>query len=97
MAYDPGKPKFVARAATVNFAPPLRGCCLQKPPIFETALFSHNITRSDCIAGFGLLTARRVRDITSPLLWCPGSAENRHGAKLPENPANMVLSGQNGM
>ena len=23
-------------------------------------------TRSDCIAGFGLLTARRVRDITSP-------------------------------
>jgi hypothetical protein len=32
----PGNPKFVARAATVNFPPPLRRHCLQKPTFFET-------------------------------------------------------------
>ena len=26
-------------------------------------LFSHNTTRSDCLAGFGVLTVRRVRPI----------------------------------
>jgi hypothetical protein len=33
-----------------------------------------------------VLTARRVRDITSPSSWRPASADNKYGAKLPENP-----------
>ena len=33
-----------------------------------TAPCSHKTTRSDCIAGFELLTARRVRHITSPVV-----------------------------
>jgi hypothetical protein len=32
-------------------------------PFFETTPFSHDATRSDCIAEFGLLTWRPVRDI----------------------------------
>jgi hypothetical protein len=46
---------------------------------------------------FGVLTARRVRDITSPLSWHPAIADNKHWAKLPENHANMTLSGQKGL
>jgi len=38
----------------------------------------------------GLLTAGRVRHIRVPVSWRPASAENGHGAKLPENPANMA-------
>jgi hypothetical protein len=47
--------------------------------------------------GLVVLTARRVRDITSPSSWRPASADNRYWAKLPENPANTALSGQNGL
>jgi hypothetical protein len=43
------------------------------------------------------LTAARVRDIKFPLLWCPTSADKWHRAKLPENPANIALSGQKGL
>src|SRR5215475_14585985 len=42
------------------------------------------------------LTACRVRHIRAALSWCPVSAGNGDGAKLPENPANRDLSGQNG-
>ena len=38
-------------------------------------------TRSDCIIGFGLLTAHRVRHITSPLSWRLASAGNGCWAK----------------
>ncbi len=47
----------------------------RKRGFFETTL-------SAFIAEFGLLTARRVRDITSPS-WRPGSAGNGGGAKWP--------------
>jgi hypothetical protein len=53
--------------------------------------------RSDCIAGFGLLTASRVRDIRPASSWRPASVGNGHGAKLPKNPANIAVPGQNGM
>jgi hypothetical protein len=39
---------------------------------------------------------RRVRRITSPS-WCRKIADKWHRAKLPENPANIALSGQNGL
>jgi hypothetical protein len=65
--------------------------------LFATAGFSHNTTRSDCMAGFGLLTAARLRDIRLTLSWRPVSAANKHRAKLPENPANIALSGQKGL
>ena len=42
-----------------------------------------------------MLTARRSRHIRPPL-WRPETADNRHGAKLLENPANIALSRQNG-
>src|SRR6059058_4184840 len=45
--------------------------------------------------GFGLLTARRVRDIRSASSWRPAGADNRQRGKLPENPANSAVSGQN--
>jgi hypothetical protein len=51
-------------------------------------------TRSGCIARCGVLTARHVRDIRSPLSWCRASAGTGHEAQLPENPANMGLLGQ---
>jgi hypothetical protein len=35
------------------------------PPYFATAPFSHTTTRSAFMEGSGVLTARRVRDITS--------------------------------
>src|SRR6266850_3243616 len=57
----------------------------RKRAFFETPL-------SAFIAECGALTARRVRHITSPLSWHPASAYNKHGAKLPENPANIALS-----
>jgi hypothetical protein len=44
---------------------------------------------------FGLLTSRRVGHIRSPS-WRPEIADNWHWAKLPENLANIALSGQNG-
>jgi len=42
----------------------------------------------------GVWISRRVRPIIPPW-WCPEIADNRHRAKLPENPSNIVLSGQN--
>ena len=50
---------------------------------------------SDVIEEFWLLTARRVRHIRASS-WRLEIADNRHRAKLPENPANIALSGQNG-
>jgi hypothetical protein len=47
----------------------------------------------DFIAEVWWLTSRRVRHIRSPS-WRPQSADNGYGAKLPENPANIALSGQ---
>jgi len=54
----------------------------QKPPLNETVACSHNTIRADCIMGLGLLTARRLRHITSPLSSCPARAENGQGAQL---------------
>src|SRR5712692_7851801 len=54
-------------------------------------------TRSDFIERFGVLTARRDRHITSASSWRPASAENGHGAKLPENSTHIILSGQKGL
>ena len=45
---------------------------------------------SDFIGGLGLLTAARIRHTRFPLSWRPASADNRHWAKLPENPANIT-------
>ena len=50
--------------------------------------------RADCIEKFWLLTSRRVRHRRSPS-WRPTIVDNRYWAKLPENPANIALSGQN--
>jgi hypothetical protein len=47
---------------TPDFQTPLFSC-LEKPPFFATAPFSHQTTRSDFIEGFGVLTTARVRDI----------------------------------
>jgi hypothetical protein len=58
--------------------------CLRNPPFFATAPCSHKPTRSDCIAGCGVLTACRGRDITSLSSWRPTSANHGHWAKLPE-------------
>jgi hypothetical protein len=41
--------------------------------------------RSHVIALFGVLTSRRVRQTRAPS-WRPEIADNRHEAKLPENP-----------
>ena len=51
--------------------------------------------RADFIAEFGLLTSRRVRHRRFPP-WRPEIADNWHRAKLPENPTNIILSGQKG-
>ena len=51
---------------------------------------------SNFIEEFGWLTSCRVRHIRSPS-WRPEIADNRHRAKLPENPSNIALSGQNGL
>jgi hypothetical protein len=69
----------------------------RKRAFFETTPFSPRTTHSDCIAGFELLTAGGVRDITSTLSWRPVSTGNGYGAKLPENPANIALSGRKGL
>src|SRR5262245_40608256 len=53
----------------------LRLSCLPNPPYLATVQFPHKTTRADCIAEFGLLTARRVRYITSSSPWHPGSAD----------------------
>jgi hypothetical protein len=42
------------------------------------------------IVGRGVLTACGVRDITSSSSLRPASAENGHGAKLPEKPATQM-------
>src|SRR4029450_7544417 len=68
----------------------------EKRWVFATAPFSHNTPRSNFIARVGLLTAHRVRHITSAS-WCLASADNVHRAKLPENPANITLSGLKGL
>ena len=44
--------------------------------VYEASGFGDNALRSAFIAGFGLLPAGRVRDITSPLLWRPVRAGN---------------------
>src|SRR5215468_3233993 len=44
---------------------------LGNPPFFATAPVYHNTTHSAYIAGFELLTAWHVRNITSPLSWRP--------------------------
>jgi hypothetical protein len=46
------------------------------PPFFATVPFSHTTTLSAFLAGFGLLTGSRVRDITSSSSWRPVSADN---------------------
>jgi hypothetical protein len=51
--------------------------------------------RSDFIEELGWLTSCRVRHRGFPS-WRPASADNGHWAKLPENPANIALSGKNG-
>ena len=48
----------------------------------------------DVIEACWWLTSRRVRYKRSPS-WGPQLADNGHGAKLPENPTNITLSGQN--
>src|SRR5215510_8788038 len=58
----------------------------------------HTITtRLNLIVGFGVLTVRCVRAITSPSSWRPASVDTGQGAKLPTNPASMGLSGHNDM
>src|SRR5215831_10314224 len=44
-----------------------------------------------------VLTVGRVRHITAPSSWRPASAGNGCQVKLPAYPANMGLSGQNGI
>jgi len=50
---------------------------------------------ADGIEELGGLTSRRVRHTRSPS-WRPAIVDNGYGAKLPENPTNIALSGQNG-
>jgi hypothetical protein len=57
--------------------------------LIKSVLVAHNTTRSDSMAGYGLLTGWHDRNITSPLSWCRVSAGNRHGAALPKNPATI--------
>ena len=57
--------------------------------VMQTEHLSHFIEE------FGLLIARRGRH-TIPLWWWLEIADNRHRAKLPENPTNIALSGNNG-
>jgi hypothetical protein len=49
---------------------------------------------ADVIKAFGWLTCCRIRHIRSPS-WHPAILDNGHRAKLPENPSNITLSGQN--
>ncbi len=49
----------------------------------------------DFIEELRLLTARRVRHITSASSSRPASAEHGHGATLPENSTIITLSGHN--
>jgi hypothetical protein len=61
----------------------------------DSALLSQNTTFG-LHWEVGLLTVRRARHITSPSERSE-IADNGHRAKLPENPANISLSGQNDM
>ena len=63
---------------------------------FATTSFSHTPTYVGCIVECGLLTACRVRHITSSSSWHPTSVDAEHGAKLPQNPASMGVSGHTG-
>jgi hypothetical protein len=56
--------KFWAPGSLRIVAQPLVST-VKKRRFFATTPFSHNTTRSDFIAGCGLLTDGRVRDITS--------------------------------
>jgi hypothetical protein len=59
-------------------------------PSVATALFSHKTIRSHFIEEFGMLTAGRVRHITSASSWRPETAENRIGAlHLYEDPQKL--------
>ena len=69
--------------------PPHIGALGVNGVVVETEHLSHVIEAS------GLLTSCDVRHIRSPS-WNPVIADNRHRAKLPKNPTNIALSGQNG-
>ena len=49
---------------------------------------------ADVIEELRWLTSCGIKPISSPS-WRPESIDNRHRAKLPENPSNIILSGQN--
>src|SRR2546423_2271631 len=57
------------------------------PTVSEGFLRQHSSltkpTQPEFIEDFGLLTARRARDITSPSSWRPARTGNAHGATLP--------------
>jgi len=59
--------------------------CLGKRPFSDTLPFSHKITRSDFIAGFGALIVRRRQYITS-LSWCPETADMGKGQDCLKTP-----------
>ena len=63
---------------------------LKKRRFFKTTLAAF-------IAGCGVLTGTRVRDITTSSSWRPASVDTEYGTKLPKNPAIMGLSEQNDM
>jgi hypothetical protein len=48
----------------------LKGGLANSIRFFETLPISHKTIRSDCMAGCGLLTGRRVRHITSVMATC---------------------------
>jgi hypothetical protein len=49
---------------------------------------------SEVIEEFGWWISRRTRHMMPPW-WCSEIADNRHRVELPENPINILLSGQN--
>src|SRR5688572_14690265 len=64
-------------------------------PLHRGALGGHGVLvqtehRVNFIAECGFWVSRRVRPIIPPW-WCPEIADNRHWAKLPENPTNIIL------
>jgi hypothetical protein len=54
--------------------------------VVQTEYLSHFIEE------FGLLTSCHVRHRRFPS-WCPEIADHRYRANLPDNPANIILSG----
>jgi hypothetical protein len=65
------------------------GALSVKGVVVQTAHLSHVIQE------FGWWFSRRGRPIILSW-WYPEIPDNRHQAKLPENPINITLSGQNG-